>query len=303
MPPGRSQVRAMQRLAQLLAVLDNAGTAGVTADRLVDVADYSGDPKHLKDQLSRDLRLLRTRGWQIDNVAAVGVDARYRLLPGDNRLRVGLSEKQLAALHRAVILARRTDLAGRLGVPPGTLPAGIGVDVVPRQERPELSLCHQAVQLRSRVTFTYKGTVRSVHPGAVRFQNYRWFLSGVEDGFDVVKHFVVAELRELALDAPGSAADVPEVGRIPLHPLRWAVDPPTEVTVRTEPGFVSDVRRWLMAPTSQVEHDGVVDLHYTVTNRAGFRARVYILGPRVRITAPAEMHNEIIDELRTMAGF
>ena len=56
------------------------------------------------------------------------------------------------------------------------------------------------------------------------------------------------------------------VRRIPLHPLSWEVDDPTPVTVRTTPEFVPDVVRWLMAPYSQTEHDGVVDMSYTVTS-------------------------------------
>ena len=89
------------------------------------------------------------------------------------------------------------------------------------------------MQLRSRIRFTYKGTPRLVHPGTVRFQNYKWYLSGVEDGADLVKHFVVSEMSDIALDPPGTAAEVPSVRRIPLHPLRWEVDEPTQVTLRT----------------------------------------------------------------------
>lgn len=302
MPPGRDQVKAMERLAKILAVLNNAGVVGATADKLVDVAEYGGDDRNKKDQLSLDLRRLRAQGWQIDNVSGVGADARYRMVSGDNRLRVGLTERQLAALQRAVILSQRSDLAKRLGVQPGSLPDGIGVDVVPRRESVELSLCHQAVQLGSRLLFTYKGTPRVVHPGSVRFQNYRWYLSGIEEGLEFVKHFIVADMSDVSLDKPGTANEVPGIGRIPLHPLRWTVDEPTPVTVRTSPEYVPDVVRWLMEPDSQVEHDGVVDMHYTVTHRAAFRSRIYILGPRVQLADGGDVRDDVIDELRTMVG-
>ena len=64
----------------------------------------------------------------------------------------------------------------------------------------KLSLALQSVKLRIRIRFTYKGTPRLVHPGTVRFQNYKWYFSGVEDGAELVKHFVVSEMSGIALD-------------------------------------------------------------------------------------------------------
>lgn len=301
MPPGPSPVKAMQRLARILAVLDDAGVVGATAERLLEVAEYGGQAAP-KDQLSLDLRNLKKQGWQIENVNPTGESGRYRMVSGDNRLHVRLSAPQRAALQRAVLLAERSDLAKRLGVRAATVSEGIGSIVIRQQKGDKLSLALQSVQLRSRIRFAYKGTSRVVHPGAVRFQNYKWYLSGVEDGADLVKHFVVSEMSALALDPPGTANEVPLVRRIPLHPLRWEVDEPTEVTLRTTLDFVPDVIRWLNEPDSQVESKGGVDLTYTVTHRQAFRARLYVLGPRVTIAQGAEVYDEMLAELRTMAG-
>lgn len=301
MPPGPSPVKAMQRLARILAVLDDAGVVGATTDRLLEVAGYGGQAAP-QDQLSLDLRNLKKQGWQIENLNPKGESGRYRMVSGDNRLHVKLSPTQLAALQRAVLLAERDDLAKRLGVSPATLSEGIGSIQIRKPKGDKLSLALQSVQLRSRIRFTYKGTPRLVHPGTVRFQNYKWYLSGVEDGADLVKHFVVSEMSHIALDRPGTAAEVPSVKRIPLHPLRWQVDAPTHITLRTTADFVPDVVRWLDAPDSQVERDGAVDLTYTVTHRQAFRARLYVLGPRVTIAEGAELYDEMLAELRTMAG-
>lgn len=291
----------MERLARIIAVLDAAGVVGATTDKLLEVAQYGGQAAP-EDQLSLDLRNLRKQGWQIDNVASVGERGRYRMVSGDNRLRVKLTPRQLAALQRAVILSKRSDLAKRLGVQPGTLPEGVGSDVLPQSESAELSLAFQAVQLGSRIRFIYKGTPRLLHPGTVRFQNYQWYFSGVEDGSDLIKHFIVSEMKAVALDSPGSADKVPVMRRIPLHPLRWEINEPTPVTIRTTADYVPDVTRWLMAPESQTERDGIVDMTYTVTHRQAFRARVYVLGPRVTIAHGAEVYDEILAELRTMVG-
>lgn len=300
MPPGRDPVKAMERLARIIAVLDDAGVVGVTTDRILEIAQYG--EKAPEDQWGADRRNLEKQGWQIDRISQAGERGRYRLVSGDNRLRVKLTPAQLVALQRAVILSKRADLAKRLGVKPGSLPEGVGSDVVPGPESKELSLAFQAVQLGSRLFCSYKGTKRVIHPGSVRFQNYQWYLSGREEGIDKLKHFIVGDMSGVSLDRPGTADAVHVERRIPLHPLRWQEDEPTPVTVRTFPDFVPDVVRWLMEPDSQTEHDGVVDMHYTVTNRQAFRARIYVLGPRVTIAAGSDVHAEIVDELRTMVG-
>ena len=301
MPPGPSAVKAMQRLARILAVLDDAGVVGATTEQLLEVAEYGGQAAP-QDQLSLDLRNLKKQGWQIENLNSKGESARYRMVSGDNRLQVRLSPPQRAALQRAVLLAARDDLAKRLGVRPSAVPEGIGSIVIRKPKGDKLSLALQSVQLRSRIRFTYKGTARLVHPGSVRFQNYKWYLSGVEEGADLVKHFVVSEMSDITLDPPGTADEVPEIRRIPLHPLRWEVDEPTQVTLRASSDFVPDVVRWLNEPDSHVERGVDVELTYTVTHRQAFRARLYVLGPRVTITQGAQVYDELIAELREMAG-
>lgn len=301
MPPGRSAVIAMQRLARILAKLDDAGVVGATTEELLEVAEYGGTSAP-QDQLGLDLRNLKKQGWQIENLRPVGEPGVYRMVSGDNRLRVKLSPAQRAALQKAVLLAERDDLAKRLGVRPSSLSQGIGGITIRKPKVDKLSLALQAVQLRSRLRFTYKGTPRLVHPGSVRFQNYKWYLSGVEDGAGLLKHFVVSEMGNIALDPPGTADEVPSVRRIPLHPLRWEVDEPTRVTLRTSRDFVPDVVRWLNEPDAEVERGEAVELTYTVTHRQAFRARLYVLGPRVTIIEGVDVYDEMLAELRAMVG-
>jgi predicted DNA-binding transcriptional regulator YafY len=300
MPVGRDQLKPMQRLVRIMAVLDQAGPAGAQADRLIEIAGYGeADPK---TQLGKDLNHLRNQGWQIDNVAGPGEDARYRMVAGDNRLRLKLTPEQLAALQRAVILADRADLAARLGVKAGALPQGLGSAVLPHEQSAELNLALQSLRLRSRIRFRYKGTPREVNPGAVRFQHVQWYLSGVEVGDDVVKHFAVSRMSEVSLAEPGTAETLEEIRRIRLHPLEWQVDQPTEVTLRTARDFVPDVVRWLREPERTAETEDAVDLTYVVTNRTAFRARVYVLGTRVEVVGPDDFRAELLTELRELVG-
>jgi predicted DNA-binding transcriptional regulator YafY len=289
----------MERLVRLIAVLDNAGSVGAPAEQLIQVGEYGdADPG---TQLGKDVKNLRVQGWQIDNVAGQGESARYRMTKGDNRLRVKLTPDQMAALQRAVIVSERADLAHKLGVKPASLPRDV-TGIPQHHPHQQLSRSLQAVQLGCRIRFSYKGTPRLLHPGSVRFQNYRWYLSGIEQGSTLLKHFVVDNMSNVSLDKPGTAERVPAVQRIPLHPLLWEVDPPITATVRTTPDYVDDVLRWLRPPRSQTSTDGVVEMTYEVTHRAAFRARVYVLGPRVSLVPGEEMHDEVVAELRRMVG-
>ena len=300
MPPGRDQVKAMERLSRIIAVLDNAGQVGATTEQLLAVADYG--EKAPQDQLSLDLRNLRKQGWQIDNVAAPGEKGRYRMVRGDNRLRVKLTPAQMAALQRAVILSNRADLAKRLGVQPSSLPEGMGSEVLPPAERSELSLALQAVQLRAGSPSPTKAPRAWSTPAPSGSRTTSGISAGSSTGSTSSSTSPSRDMSDVKLDKPGSADAVPEVRRIPLHPLRWKIDAPTAVTIRTTPDYVPDVIRWLMAPDSQTADDGVVDMTYTVTNREAFRARIYVLGTRVTIADGGEIRDEIVDELRTMVG-
>jgi WYL domain len=289
--PGRDQVTPMRRFVRIMAVLDKAGAPGASAARLIEVGQY-GD-KDPATQLGKDLQRLRQQGWQIDNVAGKGEPAVYRMTAGDNRLRLKLTPGQLAALQRAVILSRPEDIAEH---------PSLDTQVLPDDSRDTLTLALRAVRLRALIRFVYKGTPRVLNPGTVRFEHVHWYLSGVEEGNHEPKNFAVDRMRDVSLDLPGSAPDVPEVRRLTLHPLSWELDEPVEVTLRTDPGHVPDVVRWLREPQDERPAGELVDLTYRVTNRSAFRARVYGLATRVQVVAPESFRRELVAELRELVG-
>jgi predicted DNA-binding transcriptional regulator YafY len=286
----------MERLVRLMAVLSAAGAEGVPSERLVQVAGFTGTDA--PDQVAREFRHLRKQGWQIDNIAAQGTSAVWRLRTGDHRLRLRLDDRQQAALQRAVLLADRADLVHRLGLPHEAKRPEIEASVLQRAGGSELAAAMRSLQHRAVLSFRYNGKERRVHPASVRHQNNQWYLSGREDGADDVKHFVVARMSGVRVGEPGGAEHVEPVRRLALHPLRWDVDPATEVTIEVEESFVPDVVRWLQEPTSR---DGN-RLTYTVTHRAAMRARLYMLGERVRVVGPKDFRSEMLGELTEMAG-
>ncbi|TWG97411.1 WYL domain-containing protein [Nocardioides sp. J9] len=304
--PGRDQRGPMERLVRIAAYLQAHPQQGVPGDTLIKVAGF----EHGKDagtQLKRELSHLERQGWQIENIAAHGEQAVYRMTTVDNRLRVRLTPGQQAQLRRAVLLARREDLARRLGLPAGSAGDELPVPAAVRAATPEaLPLVVDAVRDHQLLTFTYKGTRRTVHPESVRNQNSTWYLRGVEDADldePVAKAFVVSRMSDADAGPVGSAQPIPSVRHTGLHPMSWEIDPPVDVTLRAPAHYEPDVRRWLGEPV-RVEDagDAQVLITYRVTHRAALRTRLNELGDRVRIEGPDEVRAEVIAALDQARG-
>ena len=290
----------MERLVRLAAVLHNKGTDGVSANRLVVAAGFEGAGAH--DQLLRELRHLRNAGWQIDNIAPEGEDARYRMTSIDSRLRVQLTDAQQAALRRAVLLTDRAGLADRLGLPPADVPESVASMLSHESDDAALEIVLRAVRQHCLLHFHYNGADRAVHPVSVLAVNQGWQLHCVEDGDDRVKVFVVSRMTGLYAGSPGSAHAPRVVDHPSPNPLMWAVDEPVDVTVTSATQFAPDVRHWLGTATSESTTDDTTTFTYRVTNRSGLRARLYQLGSRVNLIGPPDVRAELLDELSMMAG-
>lgn len=304
MPRGRPQREPMERLVRIAAALSEHPRYGVPVERLVEIAGFADDESGRR-QLQREIDHLGLQGWQIENVSPAGTDARYRMVTLDNRLKLRLTPAQSTALQRAAILARRTDLLARLGIAgePPDLPA-VDLPLVAASAGGDAGLgaVLEAVRLRAALRFRYKGAPRMVHPQSVTQHGGMWYLRAVEDDGDQVKTFLVDRMGDLDVLAPGSARRVPVDPHVELHPLRWEIDPPIEVTLRVEAAFRGDVVRLLLEPAREHPHADGLELRYCVTHRAAFRDRVYELGTRVQVVGPAEMREELLAELVLLAG-
>ena len=160
-----------------------------------------------------------------------------------------------------------------------------------------------AVRRNALLRFRYKGRRRLVHPASVLRTNGTWYLTGLEDGGEITKSFVLSRMSEVTADAPGTAQKVAPEQRRSLHPMHWPVDPPTTVTLRCRTEYVPDVHRWLTAPREERDlGDGWVELRYDVTHRAALRSRLQALGTRVVVVGPDDVREELLSELREMAG-
>jgi predicted DNA-binding transcriptional regulator YafY len=293
----------MERTIGFMALLHEArrrGAQGVPAETLARAAGWQ-DAKDPISAVNRDLNHLRKLGWRIENIAAPGLSAVFRMTSVDNRLKLALTPGQQTALRRAVILANRSDLADHLDLPaeatPAPLPAALSLE-----SNPDLTRVVAAVRSKSRLRFRYNGTDRVVHPQSLRTQQGKWYLRANEDGSDLVKRFVVGRMSQINAEAPGTAVRIPDDEPESLHPLSWHVDEPVEVTLRSPLPYADDVRRWLGVPLAAEEDGDEAVFTYRVTHRAAMRSRIYQLGTRVRVDGPTDFRDELLAELATMAG-
>lgn len=282
---------------RIAAVLWAAGRDGVGVDRLAKVGGFaSPDPSTRREQVARELRHLERQGWRVVNTAGAGSPAHYRMETVDNRVALHLSRGQAAALQRAALVADRADLLNRLGLT-GSRPASDAAVRVHDNPAAELEPVLDAVRHHCVVTFRYKSTKRRAHPQAVRRRGGTWYLWALENGAEQPKWFAVSRMDEVELDAPGSARQLDDTPRWSFDPLSWSVDPPTDVIVAVDPEYRADVVALLGSPRLEQHDSAEVRMTFTTGNWAAARARVYELGPRVRVLGSAESRDSLLHEL------
>jgi len=300
--PGRDAAPAMERVLTLLATLADRPRNGWTTSELVERCGFdAADPDDRSRRLNRELSYLRSQGWMIENIGRRGEEARYRLTAGDNRLRVRFTAAQRVALRRAAAATHHNALVRHLEDAQPELPS-LTVRVVPSGAAEDLDALLRAVTHRCRVDFDYKGSERSVHPYSVQSGASGWYLVGREDSSDTVKTFAASRMTAVRVGAPFTAEPAPTHTRASLDPLGWEIDPPVEVTVLTMSEHRALVDRLLGMPIAIQSVLQQQALTYRVTHRAAFRARLYELGPRVRVEGPADFRADMLDELTRSAS-
>ncbi len=283
---GADRLEAIERLLRILAVLDAAGAAGVRHDRLARLVAYPAGSDDPRRQLAGDVGELNRAGWEIISVGA-GSGKRYALIEWGTRPPLRLDPAHEAALLRASRVAQD-------GRPDGE-PIGAAGDA--------LAECISAVGAGSVVSFEYAGRRRRVHPRAVQPGPSGWYLVGrPDDGRDTDEYYAVALMRDIEVRPPGEAPVSPVERRGGHDPVRWLVDSPEEVKLRTAARFADEVEL-AFGPALRREHSGDdVVLTIAVTHQAAFRQRLYALGGRVEVLAPQRVRAEIVAELSHLAG-
>jgi predicted DNA-binding transcriptional regulator YafY len=286
----------MERLVRLIGALTQHPQGASLQVMLTALGSADASAEARRRMLSRDVDQLNLLGYDVRNVAEAGADAVFVMRARDNRLQVLLTPEQRGELLRAALAAGLDDLRGHLGSEPPATPT----EAAPSP--PTLDLVQRGTTRHCLVRFTYKGEPRVVHPGQVHSGPSGWYLRGREEASGIVKEYVVSRMSDVSLGDPGSAEVLDEVSRPTLDPLSWGEDPPTEVVLAVEPDQQVLVENLLGTPARAQPDAGGLLATYVVTNRAVFRWRLYELGTRVRVVSPDDVRDEMLAELRAMAG-
>lgn len=272
-------MRAFERLLALSLALTDAGRAGVSATRLMEVGEYGPATEASRRKLQRDLDDLRATGLHIENKAEPGIEGRYVIVPGDTRLRLEFTPGQRAEIARAA--------AARGHGEPVEIVSGTAVEV-------EKVL--RAVQARCLMHFTYNGKRRAVDPALLDRGGNDLVVVGFDRDAGISKTFVINRMTALAIDQPGTARVDPRETRPGTDPITWRVDPPVTATLSCDEALAPDVCALLGGTYSE----GVVTAE--VTNRMVFLARVIELRTAIRLLGPPDLREELRVHLLAVAG-
>jgi proteasome accessory factor B len=302
----------LERLLNLTALL-LAAPRPIPAEDIQAQLAYPSDQSAFRRAFERDKDELRSMGIPLLVERVPGrlpeVDG-YRIPPEEYALRdPGLTTDELAALHLA---ASAVQVEG-LPATPGLLklgglvaePADVSVRVAALPADANLPVLFAAVSSRRPVSLQYHDQVRTVDPYRLEFQRGRWYLSGHDH--------TRGEERNFRLDRIDGAVTV-----LDLPPFdRPAVTAPGRLRgaweLGAEPEVIARVRidgpqaQWAvqhLGPDHVVETgpDGGVLVELPVTNRAAFRSFVLSFLEHAEVVSPAELRDEMVTWLATMAG-
>jgi len=278
---------ATQRIITVLQVLADHPVRGVDVTELLTrVGSYGGNHEGQKDSLSRDLKHLRKAGFEIENVAGEGEDARYVVRPGDDKVRLAFTKEQVFELQRAAVLVgvdRLATLSG--GVPRAD--SGASVPIIDAVQIPDgLGEVQRAVATRAVVKFDYSGRPRTIHPYGLRMAPRGWVLEGWEAESESAKIFSLQKMADVRIGRPGTASPPERSTRPTLDPLRFLLDDPADAILQVPQRFRPEVDAalhlpQLAEPAEDVAGEATELLHYRVTNHTNFLVRLLRLDERV----------------------
>jgi predicted DNA-binding transcriptional regulator YafY len=262
-------------------------------------------------QFERDKETLRELGVPIsvETIDGFGSEQGYRIKPGDYYLPpLDLDDAELAALHVAVTAVRfeggagldaLAKLGGRAGEGSSTALAQLAVE-------PLVPLLFDAVGRRAPLTFGYRGDERHVDPYGVVLRYGHWYVVGHDHDRDAPRAFRVDRIEGEPHTGPPGAFDPPadvDAGAMVREPLTYGDDQPVDARVLVDAARAALVVDELGEGAVAVRRaDGAVEVVLPVVNHAAFRSWVLDLLDHAEVLAPAELRDEIVDWLQSIAG-
>ena len=303
----------LERQLGLLAALLHTYRPLRAAEIHYRVEGYPEDDVAFRRAFERDKDDLRRLGvpLQVERTeTSDGSIDGYRVSQGDYYLHdLGLEPDEVVALSVALRLIRLEGVASddalwKLG--------GASADQAGSAQLahiamgPAVTQFHEAITLKARVTFDYRGEERQVEPWRLAFRRGQWYL----EAFDRVR----ADERRFRLDRIEGAVHVGEAGTATApRALVTQERQPWQFTTEDELSYTALVAidashaRWaqhhLPAATVVTTHDdGSIEIQLDVTNVAAFRSLILSMFDAAEILSPPELRDDMVRWLQAMVS-
>jgi proteasome accessory factor B len=164
----------------------------------------------------------------------------------------------------------------------------------------------EAIASRSPVSFTYHGSPRTVHPYALLLREGFWYVLGHDVGHDAVRTYRADRIEGAVSVGAARSFERPEGfdprGVFPADPKELGAHDQS-ATVRIDGSRATFAVREL-GDDAVVRRlpDGAVEVHVPCSNRDAFRSWLLGWGAHAQLLAPADVLQEFLDWLRSMAG-
>lgn len=303
-----------ERITNLLALLLHTSVPLTLDDITTRVPGYPGREDHgaRRQAFERDKAELRATGVPIAVEPVPGAPdgtLGYRVHADDYYLPdLGLTDDERLALQLALAEVR---VSGSTGHEPLALVGDVDVDAAPAvavltllDTLPEIN---EAQRTRAPVTFTYKGTARTVDVYGVLFRTGFWYAIGREHATDVVKTYRVDRLDGAITTGDPHGYEVPAgfdpAAALPPDPYLIGGDDVVHAELLVDAGHARRVVAQVGAGRVAEERaDGSVVVRLPVANPAGFRSWVLGFLDHAEVLGPAELRADVRSWLQAIAA-
>jgi predicted DNA-binding transcriptional regulator YafY len=303
----------LERLVNLTATLLDTRRP-LTLEELAERVEprYPQERAARRRQFERDKETLRELGIPIKVETADGfgseqayrIDAKEYYLPD-----LSLDDAELAALHLAVTAVRLEGGEGRdaLAKLGGLAGEGVGVALAEVPVSPVVAQLFDAVNRRAPISFGYRGESRRLEPYGVVLRWGHWYVVGHDLDRDASRAFRVDRIDgepvvgKAGAFEPPAGLDAAEFVRD--DPLTYGEDHPIDARVLVDGSRAGWVVEQLgEEAVAERRDDGSIVVVLPVVNRGAFRSWVLVLLDHAEVLGPAELRDDLVAWLESMAG-
>ncbi len=275
---------------------------------------YPAAEEARRTAFERDKRSLRALGLPITTQTLSGSDAGKTAYSIDRTeyalIDFGLTDAELDALQQAAALVQIGTPWGKqailwLGGEVNSVDAPTTVKVTAQSQ--SLPTLWQAVEKQSVCSFAYRGKNRVVQPYGLLARNGFWYLIARDVERDMQVTYRVDRIEgDIAAGEPNAfvrPVDFDLLSAFERDAKRFEQGADEVAVVRLDHRVAPAAIREMGDDAIVARRaDGSVDVEVACGNRVAFKAWLYAMVDRAEVLSPDHVRQEIIDDLRRMAG-